>query len=151
LDKPIMPKSSVTFDMDWTAQVPIQIRRSGRDNPTTKVRYSMSQWYPKLCEYDYEGWHPTFYVGREFYGVWGDYDVTISIDKNYILGGTGYLQNASQIGYGYEAPGTKVNRPAGAKLTWHFVAPNVHDFMCAADPEFKLISQKPRPGLTLYV
>ena len=93
--------------MVFEAQVPLQVRRSGRDNPTTKVRYSMSQWYPKLCEYDYEGWHPTPYVAREFYGVWGDFDVNITIDKNYILGGTGYLQNANQIGYGYEATGCK--------------------------------------------
>src|ERR1700759_3083122 len=108
LTKPILPHSSVTFAMQFEAQVPLQIRRSGRDNPQTGVRYSMSQWYPKMCEYDYEGWHPTPYVAREFYGVWGDYDVTISIDKTYILGGTGYLENAAQIGYGYETPGMKV-------------------------------------------
>ena len=111
LDKPILPRSKVVFDMVFEAQVPLQVRRSGRDNPTTKVRYSMSQWYPKICEYDYEGWHPTPYVAREFYGVWGDFDVNITIDKNYILGGTGYLQNANQIGYGYETQGTKVARP----------------------------------------
>ena len=49
LDKPVAPRSKVVFDMDFEAQVPLQIRRSGRDNPTTKVRYSMSQWYPKMC------------------------------------------------------------------------------------------------------
>ena len=81
LSTPILPRSKVIFDMDFEAQVPLQIRRSGRDNPETGVRYSMSQWYPKLCEYDVEGWHPTPYVGREFYGVWGDFDVNISIDK----------------------------------------------------------------------
>lgn len=151
LDKPILPKSKVVFDMDFEAQVPLQVRRSGRDNPTTKVRYSMSQWYPKLCEYDYEGWHPTPYVGREFYGVWGDFDVNITIDKNYILGGTGYLQNAAQIGYGYEPEGSKVTRPAGDKLTWRFTAPNVHDFMWAADPEFKHLSRKVRNDLTLHL
>jgi hypothetical protein len=151
LDKPILPKSKVVFDMNFEAQVPLQVRRSGRDNPNTKVRYSMSQWYPKLCEYDYEGWHPTPYVGREFYGVWGDFDVNISIDKNYILGGTGYLQNASQIGYGYEEPGTKVVRPAGNKLTWKFTAPNVHDFMWAADPEYKHMTRKVKKDLTLHL
>jgi hypothetical protein len=137
LSKPILPKSTVVFEMQFEAQVPLQVRRSGRDNPQTGVRYSMSQWYPKLCEYDYEGWHPTPYVAREFYGVWGDYDVRISIDKSYIVGGTGYLQNANQIGYGYEASGTKVIRPAGDTLSWHFIAPNVHDFMWAADPQYK--------------
>jgi hypothetical protein len=151
LDKPILPRSKVTFDMEFEAQVPLQVRRSGRDNPNTTVRYSMSQWYPKMCEYDYEGWHPTPYVAREFYGVWGDFDVSISIDKNYILGGTGYLQNANQVGYGYEEPGNTVNRPAGNKLTWHFTAPNVHDFMWAADPNYNHISKKVKNGLTIHV
>jgi hypothetical protein len=151
LDKPILPKSKVVFDMDFEAQVPLQVRRSGRDNPSSKVRYSMSQWYPKLCEYDYEGWHPTPYVGREFYGVWGDYDVSISIDKNYILGGSGYLQNPNQIGYGYETKGATVTRPAGAKLTWRFMAPNVHDFMWAADPEFIHVSRQLKDSLTVHL
>lgn len=151
LDRPILPKTQVSFDMEWDAQVPLQIRRSGRDNPSTNVRYTMTQWYPKIAEYDYEGWHPTPYVGREFYGVWGDYDVTISIDKNYILGGSGYLQNANQVGYGYEESGAKVQRPAGEKLVWKFNAPNVHDFAWAADPDFIHLSKKIRPDLTLHV
>ena len=151
LDKPILPRSKVTFEMEFQAQVPLQIRRSGRDNPITKVRYSMSQWYPKMCEYDHEGWHPTPYVGREFYGVWGDFDVTISIDKKYILAGSGYLQNPNQIGYGYEGKGVEVKRPAGEKLTWHFIAPNVHDFVWAADPDFVHESRQLRDSLTVHL
>ncbi len=151
LTKPILPNSTVNFDMEFEGQVPLQIRRSGRDNPETQVRYSKSQWYPKICEYDYAGWHPTPYVAREFYGVWGDFDVKIRIDKTYILGGTGYLQNPNQIGYGYESPGIKVMRPAGDKLTWHFFAPNVHDFVWAADPGFKHATKKIRNDLTLHV
>ncbi len=58
LDRPILPRSTVVFDMDFEAQVPVQIRRSGRNNKEG-VDYSMAQWYPKICEYDYEGWHPT--------------------------------------------------------------------------------------------
>jgi hypothetical protein len=151
LDKPILPKTKVVFDMDFEAQVPLQVRRSGRDNPTSKVRYSMSQWYPKLCEYDKEGWHPTPYIAREFYGVWGDFDVKITIDKKYILGASGYLQNANQIGYGYETPGYKVAQSASDKLTWHFTAPNVHDFMWAADPEFIHKTRKVKDSLTLHL
>ena len=41
----------------------------------------MTQWYPKLVEYDFEGWHANAYIGREFHGVWGDFDVKITIDK----------------------------------------------------------------------
>jgi len=150
LEKPILPRSKVIFEMEFEAQVPLQIRRSGRDNPTTTVRYSMSQWYPKICEYDNEGWHPTPYVAREFYGVWGDFDITISIEKNYILAATGYLQNANQIGYGYETRGAKVSPPEG-KLTWHFIAPNVHDFVWAADPQYIHVSKKLRDSLTVHV
>lgn len=151
LDKPILPKSKAVFDMEFEAQVPLQIRRSGRDNPNTRVQYSMSQWYPKICQYDYEGWHPTPYVGREFYGVFGDFDVKISIDNRYILGGTGYLQNANQIGYGYETDGVKVNRPTGDKLTWHFTAPNVHDFVWAADTMFIHKKRKVKDSLMLHL
>lgn len=146
LSKAILPASKVVLDVVFNAQVPLQIRRSGRDNADTKVRYSMSQWYPKICEYDYEGWHPTPYVAREFYGVWGDYDVKITIDKNYIIGGTGYLQNPQQIGYGFETSGGKVTRPAGDKLTWIFTAPNVHDFMWAADNDYVHKSKQVKDG-----
>ena len=149
LDKPILPKSKVTFELQFEAQVPLQVRRSGRDN-AEGVRYSMSQWYPKLCEYDYEGWHPTPYIAREFYGVWGDFDVKITIDKSYIIASTGYLQNPNQIGYGYESPGAKVVRPATPTLTWHFIAPNVHDFMWAADPEYKHLTKTVRNGMVLH-
>ncbi|MBC7828191.1 MAG: M1 family metallopeptidase [Chitinophagaceae bacterium] len=150
LNRPIAPKAKVVFEMEFETQVPIQVRRSGRD-AANGVRYSMSQWYPKLCEYDQQGWHPTPYVAREFYGVWGDFDVKISIDKNYILGGTGYLQNTNQIGYGYETSGTKVSRPATEKLVWHFIAPNVHDFMWAADPEYRHLVRNIPNGPTIHV
>jgi hypothetical protein len=153
LTKPILPKTKVVIDMDFEAQVPLQIRRSGRDNPTTGVRYSMSQWYPKLCEYDYEGWHPTVYVAREFYGVWGDFDVTINIDKNYKLGGTGVLLNANEIGWGYDAANTPDLKPTSKDIrSWHFTGSNIHDFVWAADPDYKHIIRKmPNGGPTLNV
>ena len=149
LDKPILPKNKVVFDTEFEAQVPVQIRRSGRDN-AEGVRFSMSQWYPKMSEYDHEGWHPTPYIAREFYGVWGDFEVNLSIQKDYVVAATGYLQNPQEIGHGYEAEGSKVNRPAGEMLTWKFVAPNVHDFVWAADPQYKHISKKVRDGLVLH-
>ena len=135
LNKPIPPGGKTTFNMTFNGQVPLQIRRSGR-NSSEGVALSMSQWYPKLAEYDFEGWHATPYIGREFHGVWGDFDVKITLDKKYVVGGTGYLQNPQEIGHGYEAPGTKVKKTKGKTLTWHFKAPMVHDFMWAADPDY---------------
>jgi len=134
LAQPIAPGESTTLNMTFSGQVPLQIRRSGR-NSKEGVALSMSQWYPKMVEYDFEGWHPNPYIAREFHGVWGDFDVKITIDKTYTLGGSGYLQNPNSIGHGYEAEGVKVKNK-GKTLTWHFKAPNVHDFMWAADPEY---------------
>ena len=135
LNKPIKSGAKSTFNMNFKAQVPLQIRRSGRNNKGG-VALSMTQWYPKLAAYDFEGWHADAYIAREFFGVWGNFDVTINIDKNYMLAGTGYLQEPQKIGYGYERKGYQVLRPKGDKLSWHFIAPDVHDFTWVADKDF---------------
>lgn len=136
LAQPILPGAKSTFTLAFDGQVPVQIRRSGRNN-AEGVEFSMAQWYPKLAEYDFEGWHNDPYIAREFYGVWGNFDVSITIDKDYVLGGTGYLQNPNEIGHGYQDAGTTVTYPKKTKtLTWHFLAPNVHDFTWAADKKY---------------
>ncbi len=135
LNEVIKPGGKTTFEMEFEAQVPLQIRRNGR-NSKEGVALSMAQWYPKLAEYDDEGWHISQYIAREFYGVWGDFDVTIHIDKDYVVGGTGYLQNPQEVGHGYEDKTKSLKLPIGNKLTWHFKAPNVHDFSWAADPDY---------------
>ncbi|WP_264552710.1 M1 family metallopeptidase [Flavobacterium sp. N2038] len=136
LAKPILPNSKTTFTLDFDGQVPEQIRRTGRNNKEG-IELSMSQWYPKLAEFDFEGWHADPYIGREFHGVWGNFDVKITIDKDYTIGGSGYLQDKNSIGHGYEDAGVTVVYPKKTKtLTWHFIAPNVHDFTWAADKEY---------------
>lgn len=136
LDTPIAPGTSTTFTMDFKGQVPVQIRRSGRNNKEG-VALSMTQWYPKMAEFDFEGWHADPYIAREFHSVWGDFDVKIKIDQNYTVGATGYLQDPKDMGHGYAGtsmqPGKNAKR---GKLEWHFKAPNVHDFTWAADPEY---------------
>ncbi|MEO0404647.1 MAG: M1 family metallopeptidase, partial [Bacteroidota bacterium] len=132
LRKPIQPGETVTFDMDWDAQVPLQVRRSGWNNKEG-IEFSMSQWYPKISEYDYEGWHSNPYVGREFHGVWGDFEVNITLPSNYVIAGTGELQNPDEIGYGYS---DAVESPVKSKPTWKFLAKNVIDFVWAADPDY---------------
>ncbi len=149
LAEPLLPNSKTVLSMEFTGQVPIQIRRSGRDSEGG-IAYSMAQWYPKLSEYDYQGWHANPYIGREFYGVWGDFDVTLSIHKDYMVAGTGYLQNPQEIGHGYEKEGQRVNRPDGDKLHWHFKANDVHDFMWAADPDYRHITKTRANGTELH-
>lgn len=136
LAKPILPKSKTTFTLDFDGQVPIQIRRSGRNN-SEGVEFSMAQWYPKMAEFDFEGWHADPYIAREFHGVWGNFDVKITMPKEYLIGGSGYLQNKNEIGHGYQDAGVTVTYPKKTKtLTWHFIAPEVHDFTWAADKNY---------------
>lgn len=136
LAKAILPGEQTTFTLDFSGQVPLQIRRSGRNNKEG-VELSMALWYPKLAEFDFEGWHADPYIAREFHGVWGSFEVNITIDKNYVVGGSGYLQNKNEIGHGYQDAGVTVVHPKKTKtLTWHFVAPNVHDFTWAADKNY---------------
>ncbi len=138
LTDPIAPKTSVKLNLNFEAQVPQQIRRSGRDN-AEGVRYSMSQWYPKMVEYDYQGWNTNPYIAREFYGVWGNYDVTLQVDPSYMVAATGVLQNPNET-----------SNTQGLKK-WNFKGNNIHDFVWAADNHFKHLSKQVRPGLTLNV
>ena len=128
LANPILPGNSSVFTMDFKGQVPITIRRAGRDSPMG-VKFSMAQWYPKISEYDYEGWNTAPYTGREFHGVWGDFDVSIKIDEDYIVAASGYLQESDPSNY-------KLGIKSGKKRIWNFLAPKVHDFTWAADPDY---------------
>lgn len=143
LADPIEPGEKVVFDMVFDGQVPLQIRRSGRDN-FEGIDYSMSQWYPKMCEYDLKGWHTDPYVGREFYGVWGDFKVAITIDASYIIGATGYLVNSDE-----PSPQSDQGIPNSkdGKRTWVFRASQVHDFVWAADPDYVHFMRPPSEGV----
>lgn len=147
LAKPILPHTTTHFEMEWTSQIPPVIRRAGRNN-SEGIDLTMTQWYPKVVEYDYEGWHTFDYIAREFQGVFGNYDVTIAIDKNYIIGAGGVLQNPKDVkGYLADAqPVVKKN-----KTFWHFKAENIHDFAWAADPDYTVDSISIKNGPLVYL
>ena len=133
LNKPLASGASTVLDLEFNGHVPDLVRRAGK-NSKEGVAFSMAQWYPKMSEYDVDGWNTDPYTGREFHGVWGDFDVKITLDKDYTVGGSGYLQNADKIGKGYSD--RKKAKTKKGKITWHFIAPNVHDFTFAADTDY---------------
>ena len=149
LNKPLKSGKSIKLTVNFNAQVPVQIRRTGRYNKEN-VAYSMTQWYPKMCEYDKHGWHTNPYIGREFYGVWGDFEVNIAIDSSFVLGGTGVVQNPQEVGHGYQDPNKKLKLNSSKKLVWEFKAENVHDFAWAADPDFLHETTKLENGTILH-
>ncbi len=133
LNQPLLPGESTALELNFEGQVPDVIRRAGK-NSAEGVAFSMAQWYPKMAEYDIEGWNTDPYTGREFHGVWGDFDVKITLNKDYTVAASGYLQNAQDIGKGYSD--RKKSKSKKGKITWHFVAPQVHDFTWAADADY---------------
>ena len=58
---------------------------------------TMTQWYPKIAEYDYDGWATFDYLGREFHAPFSDFDVTIKINKDYVVGAGGILENLTEV------------------------------------------------------
>ena len=120
LSHPLLPNESTDFYLEYFSQVPVQIRRSGRNNKEG-IDYSMAQWFPKIAEYDENGWHANPYIAREFYAPWGDFDVSISINKDYIVAATGILES---------------KKKEKDKNIWNFKAKDVHDFVWAADPDY---------------
>ena len=137
----LVPGDSAQIEMDFSGQVPVQVRRSGRDNKEG-IAYSMTQWYPKVAAYDQRGWHADPYVAREFYGEFGDHDLRITMDSSYTIAATGVLQNPAEVGHDYAPPGVAISRPAGSKLHWHFKARNVHDIAWSADPDYVHITRQ---------
>ncbi len=135
LNEKIKPNSTTTFTMDWDSVVPKQIRRSGRNN-REGIEMTMTQWYPKIAEYDYDGWATFDYVGREFHAPFADFDVTIKIDKDYVIGAGGILENPTEVKGYTENPDIKTDK--NNKATWKFTAKNILDFAWATDKDYSV-------------
>ncbi len=141
LAQPILPNSSTQFEMNWKTHIPPVLRRGGKNN-AEGIDFSMTQWYPKMAEYDYDGWHTDEYLGGEFHGVFGNFDVKITLDSDYIVGAGGEIQNPDKVnGYG--------GKPK-KKQTYHFIAKNIHDFAWVADKDFVVEIQQPKIGPKTY-
>lgn len=153
LPEAIAPGDTAQFELQFESQVPLQIRRSGRDNKEG-IDYTMTQWYPKIAEYDEKGWHPNPYVAREFYAPYGSFDVAITLDADQRLAGTGELQDFDRYWKAEEKneDGTTVygyRESEKEQRTWRFKADKVHDFAWAADEEYEQLTIEGPDGITL--
>lgn len=148
LNEKIKPKSNVTFTMEWDANIPMQIRRAGRNN-REGVDMTMTQWYPKIAEYDYDGWATFDYIGREFHAPFSDYDINIKIDKDYVIGAGGTLENQNDV-KGYTT-NPSIKADANNKVTWRWTAKNILDFAWAADRDYSVDSFPILDGPKVYL
>lgn len=153
LPEGIAPGDTAQFDLQFESQVPLQIRRTGRDNEEG-IDYTMTQWYPKIAAYDERGWHPDPYVAREFYAPYGSFDVSITLDAALRLAGTGVLQNFEQYWSVEDSNERGVwsyryRESEEEQRTWRFKADKVHDFAWAADEEYEHLAIEGPEGIIL--
>ncbi|MES2848076.1 MAG: M1 family metallopeptidase [Bacteroidota bacterium] len=96
LEKPLAPNSKVTLGFKWHYEISKQSNREGMIDPTT---YFFAYFYPRVAVYDdYNGWDDADFIdSREFYSDFNDYDVTVKVPANYVVWGTGTLQQPEKL------------------------------------------------------
>src|SRR5436305_1764946 len=161
LDRPLAPGGRAELELGYRFEVPEHgSDRMGREQFPGCWLYEVSQWYPRVAVYDdVRGWNTEQYLGQgEFYLEYGDFDVSITVPRSFVVTATGTLTNAVEVlTAGQRARlaraarsdstvaiipksevGQPFSRPAGPRptLTWHFTAKNVRDLAWAAAPNF---------------
>jgi hypothetical protein len=97
LKKPVAPKSSINIEVSWSVIIPKETRqRMGAYNDSTLY---VAYWYPQVAVYDdIDGWDRINYGGDvEFYNDINNYELEITVPKNYLVWGTGVYQNLDQV------------------------------------------------------
>ena len=124
LPQAVAAGASTTLDIDFFDQLPRVMARSGYFDSFHLV----GQWFPKIAVLELPGergattvrWNAhEYHAASEYYADFGNYDVKLTVPKEYTVGATGELQGAPE-----EKDG---------KLTHHFVQGDVHDFAWTAD------------------
>ncbi len=96
LQQPLLPHDSTQLSFDWHYDVSLQSGREGMIDSTT---FFLAYFYPRVAVYDdYNGWdRMNFMDSHEFYSDFNDYTVTVNVPKNYIVWGTGTLQEPEKL------------------------------------------------------
>src|SRR5206468_3146003 len=96
LPKPLAPKDSMQLSFQWHYDISKQSSREGMIDPTA---WFIAYFYPRIAVLDdYNGWdRMAFLDSHEFYSDFNDYVVTVNVPKNYIVWGTGTLQQPEKL------------------------------------------------------
>jgi hypothetical protein len=97
LPEKILPKSITKIEIDWEVIIPGTIPvRMGTYHGTN---FMIAYWYPKMAVYDdIRGWNSVPHTGScEYYNEFGDFEVEITVPKEYNVWSSGLLQNAKEI------------------------------------------------------
>ena len=159
LPAPLLPGGEVNFTMsfktyfDYGGNVRRRMRLYGAYG---NKHYNGTQWYPRISVYDRKfGWDTNQHLGKEFYGDFGTYDVSLTFSDNYVVEATGNLINREEVlpkelrdrldiknfanDSNWEKPPSIITPYDPKKRkTWKYHAENVHDFAWTADPTYRI-------------
>lgn len=96
LQKPVLPGETRSFGFKWHYTLVNGIGREGAIDPTT---FYLAYFYPRVAVYDdVSGWDTTPHMlSHEFYAEFNDYDVEVTVPKNFVVWGTGDLVNIDEV------------------------------------------------------
>ncbi len=96
LPQPLLPHDSVLLSFDWQFDISVE---SGREGMIDSTSYFLAYFYPRVAVFDdYAGWdRMNFTDGKEFYSDFNDYNVSINVPANFIVWGTGTLQQPEKL------------------------------------------------------
>ncbi len=105
LPTPVRPGESFAFHVKWNYKVPDRIKgprgRGGYEyfEKDDNYLFTISQWYPRLCVYsDVTGWQNKQFTGRgEFALTFGDFEVSMTLPSDFVVGSTGECQNYDKV------------------------------------------------------
>lgn len=147
LNEPLAPGQSVLISTPFHVKLPKTFSRLGHEGQS----YQISQWYPKPAVYDASGWNTMPYLDQgEFYSEYGNYDVSITLPKNYRVGATGDLQNPeeakwmdslSEVTKALKSYSSDMAFPPSSKetKTIRYTQSNIHDFAWFADKRYNVV------------
>ena len=153
LPKKMQPRETIHIQSPFKLKIPASFSRLGH----VGTSYQMTQWYPKPAVYDHKGWHPMPYLDMgEFYSEFGNFEVTITLPENYVVGASGVLQTESEKAFlknkiaETEALIKKGTFPEDDEFpassektkTIKYIAENVHDFAWFADKRFHVLKNE---------
>jgi hypothetical protein len=100
LNTPLVPNTSMKFNIDFKSYFDAgSVRRRMKIFVHNGYKhFDGVHWYPRISVYDRkQGWDMDQHLGREFYGDYGTYDVSLTFPNNYIMDATGVLLNRDKV------------------------------------------------------
>ncbi len=97
LDSMIAPKTQVPINIKW--HYIINKGSHGRTGSVDSTTFFIAYFFPHIAVYDdIDGWDDFHFKGdAEFYNDFGDFDVNITVPGNFVVWGTGILQNPDEV------------------------------------------------------